>query len=408
MKTKYLIIGGGFAGLTLAKRLARFFKGSDITLVNRTEFFLFTPEIYEVATAEEELVTQEDLKKSVSFSLSKVLKNLGVNFIEAEVKSIDLQKKTVSMQSKSIEYEHIFLALGSESEYFGIAGAKENALPLKTFQDALRIKNAVEFSVQRGRSDVKKKLVRIVVAGGGYTGVEVAGELVKLVNHVAWKNGFPREKIEIQVIEGASELIPGLDSRLSRDASERLRDLGVRISLMSLISKVDPGIFELKNGERETYDVLIWAAGVKSTQVPIVQKTEIDPKGRIKVNEYFQIKDYSNAYVLGDNSCFTSQDGIVSPPTAQSAIRHAEYLGRIFPLLLKNQKPPAYNCPPHGYVIMIGGQWAIMKHGNWYVTGRLAYFAKQCAHFWFFKDFLGWWRAAMLTIFEYEIFSRND
>lgn len=402
-----LILGGGFAGLTLAYKLASKKLGRKITLVNKTSHFLFTPMLYEAATTEEEMVTMGQVKSSVVQDLPKLLNKVNVEFIQAQIGDINIENGFVQTGLKRLEYGTLIMALGAESEYFNIKGAKENSIPLKTLEDALRIRNSIEFAIQAAKNDIKKKMCRVVVAGGGYTGVEIAAELPGLIRRIAWKNQYPLDRIEVVVVEAMGSLIPGLDPKLSTDAAARLRDLGVRMLLQTTIKEVTQGFLEFTNGEKLSFDTLIWSVGVRGTKLSLVGAAQ-DPRGRIKVNEFLQLPEHNNVYIIGDTATIVDKSGRPAPPTAQNAIKQAEYLGDAIPLLLKNQKPRVYISEPHGYAVFLGGKWAILKLGHWYIKGLPAYFLKMAAHIRFFAKFLGWFGAVYYVCFEMNIFFRND
>ena len=190
---KIIILGGGFAGLGLAIKLAKtnFF---DITLIDKNNYHLFTPNLYEVATAGEELNNMAELKESIALPIGKILNKCKVRFIQAEVKVINSAKQFVETGGKVLPYDYLVLAQGSKAEYFNIAGAEQFAIPLKTLSHAFRIKNQIEFAIESHKFDAQKPYVRIVVAGGGYTGVELVGGLSSMLDFLAWKYQYPREK----------------------------------------------------------------------------------------------------------------------------------------------------------------------------------------------------------------------
>ena len=269
-KINIVILGGDFR-VSLAMGLARRFKRDSnvaITLVDREAYHLFNSNLYEVATAAEELENTGDLKNSIGLPFAEIFKGRRVSFIQSEVKSIDPLTRTVSLGNKKLEYDYLIVALGSEEEYFSIPGAKEFGIPLKSLPHALKIKNAIEFAVEAHKFDAQKKYVRVLVAGGGYTGVELAGELKGLLNFLSWKYNYPREKMEIQILEASNSLMPGMGDRATRDAASRLNSLGIRVKLLSPIIKVEQNTVEINYGEKLVYDVLIWTAGVRAKPLP--------------------------------------------------------------------------------------------------------------------------------------------
>ncbi len=406
-----VIVGAGFGGLTVALGLEKQFrrdKNISLTLVDRNDYHLFTPNLYEVASAEEEFVSARQLKKSIALPIKEILRGRNIAFLKGELKLVDqLQKKTV-IDSRELEYDYLILALGSRSEYFAIEGAKKYALPFKDLKDAFRIKNQIEFAVQLHRQDAIKKVVRVVIAGGGYAGVELAGELTTAVSVIAWKNNYPLEKIELQVVEAANKLISGFNDNLSKDALLRLKELGVRVSLTSAIVRADPYFLSLSTGEKIAYDVLVWTAGVRAESLPFEHKVATDSAGRIRSNAYLQAQDWENIFVIGDECRVLDEAGNPAASSAQDAIRQGRYLAEALPKIMQNQRPQGFTCQKHGYIVNIGGKWAILNIGRFYFKGFLAYFIHQLAHINYFRTLIGWRRAIFYVLFEVKIFSRND
>ena len=409
--TKIVIVGGGFAGLGTVLGLEKKFKNNkniELTLIDKRDYHLFTPNLFELASAEEELTTISQMKKSITIPFAEILKGKKIKFIKSALKHIDTAKKQLELDHKQINYDYLILALGSRINFFGIEGAEKYALVLKDLPDALRIRNQIEFAVQAHKFDVSKKTVRLVMVGGGYMGVELAGELKGLADFMAWKNQYPREKIEIEVIESANQLVPGFDPRLSRDAYGRLQELGVRVRLSARISAVDGHFVELISGDKIAYDVLLWAAGTKACDCHM-GVAELDKKGRLPVNEFFQVKGYHNIFALGDIACAMDSKGNLVSSSAQDAGDQAKYLAYTLPYVINNKKPSVpYKNIKHGFIVNVGGKWAIMSYNGFYNTGWLAYLVDKLAHFLYYKSTVGVFKAIKIVVFQMEIYSRND
>lgn len=409
--TKIVIVGGGFGGVMAALGLEKKFRDNKniaITLIDQRDYHLFTPNLFEAATAEEELVSVGQMKKSITLPFKDILTDRNIKFIQSELKQINQNNRQVTLDHKQINYDYLILALGSQSEFFNIAGAEKFALVLKDLPDALRIRNQIEFAVQSHKLDVNKKTLRLVVAGGGYTGVELAGELKGLADFLAWKNQYPREKIEIEVIEAANALVPGFDSRLSRDAYERLQELGIRVRLSARVSGVDQHFLELMSGDKIAYDVLMWTMGVRAANSGL-SGCKLNKKGRLEVNEFFQVLEHQNIFALGDIACVTGRDGKPVPSSAQDAQDQAKYLVYALPYIIKNQKPPKpYQSLKHGFIVNVGGKWAILSHKGLYITGWLAYFIDKAAHLRYYLKLMNIYKAVKYVIFQMEMYSRND
>ena len=409
--TKIVIVGAGYGGLQAALHLEKRFslnKNVEITLVDKRDYHLFTSNLYEVASSEEELTSVSQMEKSVTVPLAEILAGKKVKFLQAEVKEILPKEKKVSLATRQLEYDYLILALGSQSDFFNIAGAEKYSLTLKSLPDALRIRNQIEFEVQSHMYDVSKKTVRVVVAGGGYTGLELAAELKGLLDILALKYQYPREKIEIEVIEANNKVIAGFDDRLSQDAYDRLQDLQIRVRLSSKITEVDEHFVNLLNGEKVAYDVLVWTTGVKSSVINSGGVFATDPKGRLPVNEFFQVQNYPQVFALGDNAGIIDSKKHPIPATAQDAWHEAKYLAYVLPYLMKNQKPKPYQPKKHGFIVALGGKWAIMSYNGVYLKGFIAYVVDQFAHIRYYASIVGYWKAVRYILFQVKVYSRND
>lgn len=409
---KIVIAGAGFAGLNTALRLEKKFrkqKDIEITLIDKRDYHLFNPSLYEIATAEEEMTSISQLKKSVALPIQELLAGKRVNFIRGEVGSIDRQKKKLMAGGRTVQYDYLILAFGSQTEYFGVEGAQEFALPLKNLNDAFRIRNQLGFAVQAHLHDSAKQYVRFVVAGGGYTGVEVAAEMANLANILAWKNNYPREKIEILIIEAQNQLVPGFDHRAGRDIYQRLAGLGVRIKLLSSIFKVQKHSVILLSGERLLYDALIWTTGVRAQTCYVSGQCDCNKKGQYETDQYFRIMGETHVFAIGDIACIHDSGKAVIPSTAQAAVAEAKYLSKILPRLLQNKIPAeGFVLNSHPFIVSVGGKWEVFKSDKFYFTGYPAYLLHLGANARYYAGLLGWWKAIKYVLGQAELYGRND
>lgn len=407
-----VILGAGFAGIQSAIALEKQLNSNSnikITLVDKRDYQLFTSNLFEVAASEEELVSIEQIKKSITLPISEILFGKKVNFIKKEVKEILPAEKKLVFENGELKYDYLVMALGSQSDFFNIKGAKEYSLTLKSLPDALRIRNQIEFALQSRQMDINKKVVRIVIAGGGYTGLELAGELRGLINILSLKYSYPKEKIEIKVIEASNKLIPGFDDRLSIDAYNRLSYLGISVSVSAKITEVDNHFVFLETGEKLAYDCLIWTTGIKATDMYFNISMNLDMKGRILVNEYLQSKNFPEIFALGDNACILDKNNHPVPATAQDAIHEARYLTKSILSFMQNKLPNKTYIPKkHGFIVSLGGKWAIMSYNGVYLTGYLAWVVDQIAHIRYYTSVVGLIKAIKYVVFQVGLYSRND
>lgn len=415
-----VVVGAGFGGLAAALALSRapgvrsgqgF--AAEITLIDRESYQLYHPNLYEIATAEEELTSLVDLKHSITLPLAEILRGRQVNFVQGTITSVISEQRQIIVDAAKIDYDFLILALGSTSNFYGIPGVEEHAIPVKSLHDALRIRDKIEFVIQAHRYDMSKPYIRVAVAGGGFAGVETAAELQKLIDFVAWKNNFPREKIETLLIEGTDRILPGLDDVVARDVTARLHDLGVRTQVSSFVVKAEPEFLEFKNGERLEYDCLIWTAGVKANPLPITSTAAAsapatDRGGRVIVDGFLRIPGQANIFVIGDNCSFMDQQGRPLPGTIPQAEHQARYVADVIAAELAGRKPRAYACRQFGYIIPVGGKWAVVKTPRIYIKGWLGYAIREFVGMRWLAGLIGWWKAFKLVYFEEKIYSKND
>lgn len=405
-KKNIIIVGAGYAGIAAAKG---FEKNPDfnVTLVDRRNYHLYSPNLYEVASAEEEFTTVADLKRSIALPIAEIFKDGSIKFKQAEVKEINPSQNFLIAGSSKINYDYLVLAGGAATEYYGIKGAKEFSMPLKTLTDALAVRNKLEFVFEAKAMSFKKDFIRLVVAGGGYTGCEFAAQLSDFVKILCWKYGFPESLVEVVIVEASSKLVNGLSDRLSIDVWERMEQLNVRVLLSSPIFSVEQNFVCFLSGEKMEYDALVWAAGVRGSAV-LSPDIAVDKKGRALVNEFLQVKDHHNIFALGDIAAAVNKKGMPLPQTAVNAIEQGEYLAYALPIISKNQKPRGYVGKQHGLIVALAGRWAILKAGPLYMAGWLAFVVRNFVTLNYYRTVVGWWKAFKYVWLQWREYGRND
>ncbi len=407
-----VIIGAGYGGVAAALNLSKRFRGrSDVllTLIDRRNYHLYAPDLYEVASSEEELTTVQGLQKSITVPLAEIFGAASpVRIVTAEVTGVDIGSKTITAGIAKIPFDYLVMAAGSVTDYWGVPGAEKFAMPLKTLPDALAIRNRIGFVFETRKLEYSNRTIRMIVAGGGYTGCELAAELAGLAEFLCWKYGCPREQVEIMVLQAGGELIPGLSHQLSRDTWGRLRELGVRVEVQSRIVAVTEHYVELDSLQREPYDVLVWAAGVRAVKIPLVGTCDIDGKGRIEVNELLQSKSCDFIYAIGDTAAVHDSDGHVLPGTAPNAIDQGRYVAYALPLIMQNIRPKPYQARHYGFIVALGGKWAILKSGPLYWFGWCAYVIRSLVTLHYYHSIVGWWRAVKYVWLQWEEYEKND
>ena len=387
---------------------------ADITVIDIHDYHLYYPYLYEAATSDEETLDLEDIHKISQFYFTDILPK-SITFVQGKVEQIHATEKTITLlgehvSTSPISYDYLVVALGATTDYFGIAGMAEHALTLKSFTDCMRIRNTCAEIVELHREDTHKPLIRIIVGGGGFSGVELAGEMVNLIKILAWKNQYPIEKIELMVIEGMNQLLPGMDKEVSARIHERLHDHNVQIRLNNFIKQVDTGHLTVSTGEIINYDLLIWTGGVRSARIPFVEQVSADPKDRVSVDDHCAVIGLTDAYVIGDNASILGPDKRPQPQTAQQAMYQAGYVGTVIAAKILGTAAPAPYMPKQfGLIVPITGKWAALKLSNgftWY--GYFAWLAHVYAYARYAARFFGWPKAIEMAYQTSKYLGRND
>lgn len=420
-----VILGAGFAGLNVAQVLEKKLTLSDckITLIDKSPYHVYTPNLYETATAYTRKISPacaKVLKDSVAMAITSLINGKKIIFINDEVIGIDSKKKNISLKNRSaktaknaaIHYDILVLALGAATNYFNIPGLKENSYPLKTVEDALKINcdlNQYFFKqiVTHGNNPVT-----IIIGGGGATGVETAAEMRGFLDHLAKKYHYPKDKLKIQLIE-AGQTLAGLDEKGTEIIKKRFKKLNISIHFKSAIQKVTAKeIFTLNDGKEKVLpsNFLIWTGGVMIN--PLVQKvfgTE-KTRGAIEVNEFLQSIKHLEIFAAGDNAYFTDPQDITKrlPLLAQLAFQQGRFLATNIVRYLKKEPLKIYHPAPSIYLLPAGGRFAIMKIGSHIFRGRLLYYLRRIVDFRYTLMILPFFKALHKWLHSHKVFLKND
>ncbi len=331
-----MILGGGFGGLYTA--LALYWAGTclsaDVTLINREPTFLFTPLLYELITGE-----VEDWQIAPAFR--EILPS-PIDFLEADIESVDLTKKEITFRANSaarMGFDILVLALGSETNHFGIPGAQTNSIPFRTISDALELKKRLEAPILDNRP--------VTVLGAGPSGVELAAKISDfLTSRLSDRQTTP----EIILTDRSSEILPGYAADLREIAMAELRRRNVSVKLGSGVRNITSDRVELENGTAFPSGLTIWTAG--SGPSPILQTLGcvLDRRGRIPVGNTLEIPGHPGMFVLGD--CANPGDQI--PATAQVAVRQAQIVARNVAARLSGNRYHEFHYTPLGEMLSLG------------------------------------------------------
>lgn len=367
-RPKVVILGAGFGGLTLARKIA---KRAQVTVVDRHNYQTFLPLLYQVASAG--LAADH-----IAHPIRGALRGLGVQFRMGSPIAIDAQRNTVKLDSSELlEYDHLVVALGSETTDFGIKGVSENALGMKTVHEALRIRG----EVMRRFEDLCRvddgSTLDIVIVGGGPTGVEMAGALAELARGPLKRDheGASR-RIAISLIEAGDRLLPSFHSRLSERTKRDLTSLGVKVLVNTKVAEVHSDRISLSDGSEIPSLVTIWAAGVRGESTAEKLRLPI-LRGRIKTEPTLRVAGFKNIYAIGDVAGVTGENGSFLPMVAPVAMQQARFLARE---LFNESSTEVFSYMDKGSMATIGRHKAVVEAKGLRMAGAPAWFAWLWLH----------------------------
>ncbi len=380
-RKRVVIVGGGFAGINLIKKLEKD-ERFQITLVDKNNYHFFPPLIYQVATAFIE-------PSNISYPFRRMFQNKpNLRFHMGSLTNINVATNTIETDTGNIPYDYLVLAVGTETNYFGMENVKKHALPMKTIDDALNLRNHIllnmEQAVRATDIEEKERLLNIVIAGGGPTGVEVAGMLAEMGRNIASKE-YP-EIVDLQshihLIDAGPVLLAPMSKKSQEEATKVLKKLGVKIQLNTAVKDYQDGEVVLANGQTIPTNVLIWASGVTGRELPGLPKESIVKGRRVEVDEYNKVKGTQNIFALGD-ICFQTTDPAFPnghPQLAQVAIQQGEMLAKNLRKLENNDalKPFIYN--DKGSMAIISKYKAVVDLPKLFFKGVFAWFVWLFIH----------------------------
>ena len=362
-RKRIVILGGGFAGMKTAENLEQELHMNSsalITLISETNALLFTPMLAEVAGSSLE---PSHISTPLRSSLHRT------EFIRGRINAIDLENRKVVLASDSptgelvVPYDHLVLALGSVSNYLGMANVEKLAFNFKSLLDAIRIRNRViemfECADREADASQRAALLGFVIAGGGFAGVELAGALNDFARGILadYPNLSPNE-LSIVLVHSRDRILPELSESLAGYAQKKMEARGVRFRLNARLSDVRPGIVVVSDGEIRAR-TLVWTAGTTPNPLLKSQSFECDKRGAVKVDSTLAVPGHPGVWALGDCAAVNdSKTGKQCPPTAQFAIREAATVARNIAAQLRGRQPKNFHFDSLGALCVVGHQTA--------------------------------------------------
>lgn len=381
---KIVIIGGGFAGLNLAKNIKS--KKYQITLIDRDNYIFFPPLLYQVATGFLE-------PSAISYPYRKMLrKNPNVRFKWGELKEVHIPQSKILLTTGELAYDYLVFATGTQTNYFGLENVKNNAIPMKTINDALEMRNHFLSQLELATTlahDVEKlkKKLTMVVAGGGPTGVEIAGMLAEMQTSVLKKdypelNGLGAGNT-IYLIDAAPQLLSPMSKMSQNETHKALEKLGVKIILDAQVTDYVNDKVSLSNGQVIETENLIWAAGVTSQVFEGIPEKCYGRGKRLITDANHKVEGLDNVFAVGD-ACIQTTDGkfpLGHPQVAQVALQQGKNLAKNFDRWIEGKTLRPFAYKDKGSMAIIGRNKAVADiPPNIHFKGFIAWFIWAFIH----------------------------
>ena len=377
---RIVIIGGGFAGINLAKSLAN--KNVQIVLLDKHNYHTFQPLLYQVSSAGLE-------PDSIAYPLRKILKTHRNSYFRlAHVNQIDTEKSQVSTNIGILSYDYLVIATGTKTNFFGNASIEANSMPMKKVPQALNIRslmlqNFEKAAIANSKED-RRAYLNFVIVGGGPTGVELAGAIAELKNHILPRDyrDLDPSDMHIRLLEGSSKVLSSMSAHASEKAEQFLKKLGVQVHCQTYVTDYD-GKNVITNSELVLQsETLIWAAGVTGAPIKGIQSDALIVRAnRYKVNSYNQVQGYTTIFALGDIAMMQTEAYPQGhPQVAQPAIQQGKLLGKNLMRLIEGNPLKPFVYKDKGSMATIGRNKAVVDLKNFKFAGFFAWFVWMFIH----------------------------
>ncbi|TLP70606.1 NAD(P)/FAD-dependent oxidoreductase [Maribacter sp. ACAM166] len=395
-KNKHIvIIGGGFAGINLAKHLGGK-KGLQVTLVDKNNYNFFPPLLYQVATGMLDI-------SSISIPFRTLLsKKENLHFRLGELVKIVPEENKVILSTSELEYDYLVLATGTKSNFFGMDNIEKKALPMKTVDEAIKLRN---YLIMEGEKytfctdeDEKRKMRNIVISGAGPSGVEIAGMIAEMRNRKL-KSIYPEltnEALNIYLVDGGDSVLGPMSKKAQKYSQKSLEKMGIKILLNTFVTDYKDDKVFFKGGQTIETKTLIWTAGVTAMKFNGIPEEYYASGNRIKVDAYNKLIDSENIYAIGD-SCIQMTDSDWPkghPQLGSVAQQQGKTLAENFTRMIEEDQPKPFSYLDKGSMAIIGDQKAVadMSFPKTTLTGFVAWFAWLFVHLFLLVNYRNQWR----------------
>ena len=371
-KPKIVILGGGYGGIITSKSLEKLLKSSeaDVTLINKHEYHYLSTQLHKTGVG-----TAAD--RQIAMSIPDLINPNKTRFLKAAVSSVNINTQEVHLEGgDTVKYDYLLIALGFEVETFGTPGVKENAFEIRSFRSSKIIYHQIIKQLNLYKEDHDPSRLTFAVAGGGFTGIEMLGELADALPKLCKEHDIPFEKIKIVGIEAAPSVIPFFPKESIQYTTEVLEKRNIELITSTKILECTPEKVVLENNLEVPTKTLIWSCGVKGNTIVHNWGLPIE-KGKISVDSYLRVKNMKNVFSIGDCSLFMKDEKSALPPTAQVALQQAPVCAKNIVAALRGESLTSFEYHHKGSVASIGLMAAVGKVGNFRLSGLFGAFMKQ-------------------------------
>ncbi len=377
---RIVILGAGFAGVQAAVELSRLVGNSEdheIVLVGEHNYFLFTPLLPQI-------VSSYTNPRHIVQPVRDIRGKRRFRFRRGSARVIQTDRRRVVLNDGALEYDSLVVALGSQSEFFGIAGAREHTRDFKSLEDAVvlreRIIDLCEHADHTVDTAARRRMLTFAVVGGGYTGVELIAEMQDFLFQYVVRNyrGIRREDIRLILIEADAQILRGLHPALMRHAQKRLQAEGIEVRTRTRATRCFDGGIEINAGEIIEAETVVWSAGVRAHPLVETLPGEHDRRGRVLVNEFLQLHAYPEVFVAGD--CAMVESVRQTPQVAPVAIDQGRLAARNVVHGLRGEPLESYRFAGKGMLVSLGMNHAVVSIAGLRFRGYLAWLFWNAVH----------------------------
>ncbi|MFO7729608.1 MAG: FAD-dependent oxidoreductase [Spirochaetia bacterium] len=402
-KKKIVVLGGGYAGIAATKKLYKKYKKNpnvEITLIDRNPYHTLMTELHEVAGSRVE-------PESVQVSFQRIFGGTNVKLITDTIKDIDFDDNTLKSDLRSYSYDYLVIGAGGEPEFFDIPGVQENSLTIWSFDDAIRLRNQIEdrfMEAAREPDEAKRRrILTFVVAGAGFTGVELAGEILERKQTLCREYHLNEHEVRVIIVEALDTILPILPPKMQNKAERYLRKKGAEIMTEAPVVGAEEGIVRLSNDRSIDTDTFIWTCGIHGSEftarIPLTkgqtakgecsyassegihgmsgcrleedERYIVGERGRILVDEEMKSVDHANVYLVGDIIWYLDNEKVV-PQIVETALQTGEVAGENIIADIEQKERKKFKPNYHGFMVSIGGRYGVAHVVGMSMSGMLA------------------------------------